>query len=102
VLCSQCRQPVGPAIGSNGRHRRELICLACVAKNRHAPFGVRLRALRLAAGLSAHELGARIGVNAGAVLYWELRDKRPSEALVRRLADALGVKVRMLSVGVPK
>jgi hypothetical protein len=61
-LCGRCGKAVGPSVGSVGKHRYELTCLACVAKDHHAPFGVRLRATRLAAGLTVAELAKRIGM----------------------------------------
>jgi transcriptional regulator with XRE-family HTH domain len=100
-LCGRCRNPVGPAVGSIGRfkHEEELTCVACVAKDRRAPFRVRLRAARLAAGLTVAELAKRIGMEMSTLLYWELQGKRPRESLVRRLADALGLDPRLLLDG---
>jgi transcriptional regulator with XRE-family HTH domain len=89
--CGRCGKAVGPSVGSVGKHRYELTCIACVNKVRDASFGVRLRAMRLAAGLTVAELANRIGMEMSALLYWELRGERPRETLVRRLADALGV-----------
>jgi transcriptional regulator with XRE-family HTH domain len=88
-------------VGSIGRfkHEDELTCIACVAKDHHAPFRVRLRATRLAAGFTVAELAKRIGMETSTLLYWELQGKRPKAALVRRLADALGVEARTLLDG---
>jgi DNA-binding XRE family transcriptional regulator len=101
ILCGRCRNPVGPAVGSIGRfkHEDELTCIACVAKDLHAPFRVRLRAARLAAGLTVAELAKRIGTEMSTLLYWELKGKHPKSELVRMLADALGVEARTLLDG---
>jgi DNA-binding transcriptional regulator YiaG len=98
-LCGRCGKAVGPSVGSVGKHRYELTCLACVSKDRDVPFGVRLRATRLAAGLTVAELAKRIGMEMSTLLYWELQGKRPKTALVRRLSDALGVEARTLLDG---
>jgi DNA-binding XRE family transcriptional regulator len=101
VLCSSCRKPVGPGIGraSLNRYARNLTCISCVANDRQAPFGVRLRAARLAASLTAAELADRIGIQETKLLYWETKAKHPKESLVRRLAVGLGVEARTLLDG---
>jgi transcriptional regulator with XRE-family HTH domain len=98
-LCGRCGKAVGPSVGSVGKHRYELACLVCVSKRLDAPFGMRLRATRLAAGLTVAELAKRIGMEMSTLLYWELQGKRPNTALVRRLSDALGVAARTLLDG---
>ncbi|MDX1546783.1 MAG: excinuclease ABC subunit UvrB, partial [Rhodothermales bacterium] len=51
--------------------------------------GAELRQLRRAAGLSAKTLGARAGVSRSAVQCYELEQRRPTRAVLRRLLDAL-------------
>jgi transcriptional regulator with XRE-family HTH domain len=68
------------------------LCLACLEDWPEAPFGQRLRAYWLAAGLSQEGLGRRLGVDVASVSRWEKGVSRPRTPL-RRLADALGVEV---------
>jgi transcriptional regulator with XRE-family HTH domain len=96
-LCGRCGRAVGPSVGSVGKHKHELTCLACVSKDRDVSFGKRLRATRLAAGLTVAELAKRIGMEMSTLLYWELQGKRPKASLVGRLAAALGVDPSVLS-----
>src|ERR687898_475037 len=59
---------------------------------RNIPFGVRLRRLREAAGLTQEELAAKAGLTAKAVSALERGERRrPYPHTVRSLADALGL-----------
>jgi transcriptional regulator with XRE-family HTH domain len=91
-------------VGSIGRytHEDELTCVACVAKDRTAQFGTRMRALRLAAGLSVRELAAEIGMKAATLRYWEFAGKFPRADLVQRVGHVLGVDPRVLLNGESK
>jgi Helix-turn-helix domain len=42
---------------------RKVLCLACLEQRPATPFGQRLKAFRLAAGMTLHELTERSGVN---------------------------------------
>jgi transcriptional regulator with XRE-family HTH domain len=55
-------------------------------------FGDRLRAYRLAAGLSQRGLGHKAGVSGCSVSDWERGAARPRPRSLRRLARALGVE----------
>jgi DNA-binding XRE family transcriptional regulator len=84
--CPGCGRPL-KALGLPGE---EGLCLRCVGHA--AAVGERLRAYRLAAGLSQRALGREAGVSGGAVSEWERGAKRPRPACLRRLAGALGVE----------
>ena len=56
-----------------------------------------LRAARVGAGLTQHELAHRIGVGGGErISRWELGTSSPRPQLLHRLADAVGVDVGAL------
>ena len=71
-------------------HNRRPLCLGCLAKHPDAPFGVRLKACRLAAGLTAEQLAARSGVPAHAIRSVERGACWPRWGRVARLIRALG------------
>jgi transcriptional regulator with XRE-family HTH domain len=75
------------------------LCRDCLAKWPDAPFGERLRAFRLAAGLTVRELAGRVGV-ADSVLHGCECDggQRLAWSLLLRLARVLGTG--LLSLGV--
>jgi len=54
-----------------------------------AGFPARIKAARIAAGLTRRELAARIGVHPGTVAEWERGDARPARASQDRLCAAL-------------
>jgi transcriptional regulator with XRE-family HTH domain len=70
-----------------------------VDRNPGATFGQRLKAFRLAAGLTKAELGKRARVFATAVGSYEAGRQYPRDARRERLAKALGVTVERLGVG---
>lgn len=61
-----------------------------------AGFGVRLRELREAAGLSQTALAAEVGVSARMMAYYEGPKSHPPSDLLPALARALGVSVETL------
>ncbi len=54
-------------------------------------FAARLKALRLAGGLSTHELARRSGVLQANISRYETSARKPSWDAVQKLAAALGV-----------
>ena len=56
-----------------------------------ATFPLRLRATRVAAGLTRRQLAARLGVHPGTVAEWERGDVQPLESSVERLRALLGL-----------
>lgn len=60
-------------------------------------FGLRLRELREAAGLSRSDLAAQAGISADAVVKWELGHREPTLKNAGKLAAALGTTCDSLS-----
>lgn len=56
----------------------------------------RLKAARIAKGVTQTELAARIGVTAQAVSSFEKGTKEPKMEMVKRIAEALGISVAEL------
>jgi transcriptional regulator with XRE-family HTH domain len=81
--CASCAAPL-PEGSRGGR------CPACVAADPAAPFPERLRAYRLAAGLTQRELAARGGVSTSAVSLYERGRGRPGPGSLAALARVLG------------
>jgi transcriptional regulator with XRE-family HTH domain len=66
------------------------LCLACLRQRPHTPFGLRLQAVRLAAGLTLAELSRRSGVSAPSLRTYERGQTFPSASPLRRLLRTLG------------
>jgi transcriptional regulator with XRE-family HTH domain len=81
--CQSCAAPA-PRLRRAGR------CPACVAADPAAPFADRLWALRLAAGLTQEELGARAGLSHATVSDCERGRRRPRPGLLAALSGVLG------------
>jgi DNA-binding XRE family transcriptional regulator len=92
--CSRCHTPLGPA--SAGRDSAPALCLACLGKRPRAPLGQRLRAYRLAAGLTRAALSREANVRPETIAALEQGEQRPYRRTLRRLAKALGVGVPQL------
>jgi transcriptional regulator with XRE-family HTH domain len=89
VACSAC----GAMIVSPGALRRDAsdaLCLACLRERPAVSFALRLKALRLAAGLSRTELAARSGVAAGSLRAYEDGQRKPHQRSATRVARVLG------------
>jgi DNA-binding XRE family transcriptional regulator len=69
---------------------RAPVCLPCLANRPEAPFSERLKAHRLAAGLTQAELAERAGVPVGTIGPYEWREVTPGADIVARLARVLG------------
>jgi transcriptional regulator with XRE-family HTH domain len=63
-------------------------------------FGQHLRALREAAGLSRADLARKAAVPASTLRHWEGSRGMPGLPALRRLADALEVRVERFAEGV--
>lgn len=66
------------------------------ANPHHSEVGARLKALRLAQGLSVNELATRAGVSAGMVSQVERNKSNPSVRILERLRQALSVPLSSL------
>ena len=89
VACTGC----GDMILSPGALRRDAataLCLTCLHARRDVPFAQRLKALRLAAGLSRSELAARADVAPGSLRAYEDGARMPQHRSAMRLAAVVG------------
>jgi transcriptional regulator with XRE-family HTH domain len=82
-MCPSC----GKALPADARGGR---CPACVAADPGVPFPERLRAFRLAAGLTQAQLGARAQLCVASVCNYECGRGRPRPRLLAALARVLG------------
>jgi transcriptional regulator with XRE-family HTH domain len=89
VACTGCRKMILSA-GALRRDAAAALCLRCLAGSPEAPFGQRLKALRLAAGLSPTELAQRSGLAPGSLRAYEDGARKPQQRSVLRLAGVLG------------
>jgi DNA-binding XRE family transcriptional regulator len=87
VRCQGCGAEV--ARGRPGFRRQAVLCPGCLGP-RGATFGQRLRACRLAAGLSQGELAGRSGIARTAVQNYEQGRWSPRPAPLARLVRVLG------------
>ncbi len=72
-------------------HARLVTILRIPEPPEDAPFGERMRARRLALGLTQKEAAAQIGVSQSTVSEWELGQSRPRREEPRRIRKALGI-----------
>lgn len=69
--------------------------------DKHAPvpvedFGVRLKQLRKAKGMTQGQMAAQLGVSMPAICAWETGKARPRDARMKALANALGIPMSEL------
>ncbi len=89
VPCTGC----GAMIVSPGALRRDAaaaLCLGCLRRRPAVSFAHRLKALRLAAGLSRTELATRSGLAPGSLRAYEDGRRVPQQRSAARLARVLG------------
>ena len=58
--------------------------------------GERIRKIRIAAGLSLSELGSKVGLNADRMQKYENGQRKPKQAMLKNIADALHVSIDAL------
>jgi DNA-binding XRE family transcriptional regulator len=97
VRCRECSAGIATGHHNIESNRRPL-CLACVERRPDSPFGVRLKACRLAAGLTVEQLAARSGVTAHAIHAAEGGCCWPRWERVARLIRALGPELMTLGL----
>lgn len=91
VKCKECGEVIARGRAAN-KAAQNAFCLACLAKHPKARFGERLRAYRVAAGLTRAELARRSAVNIETIHNYEAgAPGDPQWSKVRRLALVLGV-----------
>jgi transcriptional regulator with XRE-family HTH domain len=96
--CVGCGAPVISA-GAIPSDAGAVLCLPCLALRPEAPFAQRLKACRLAAGLSKKGLADRAGVTRAAVQKYEDGLSEPRFAQLVRLTRALGPKLSLVLLG---
>ena len=89
VPCSVCAKPI-LSPGALPRDRAAALCLDCLHQRPLTPFGQRLKALRLSAGLSPSELAKRAGLAPGSLRSYEEDERLPRRSTVGRLVRVLG------------
>jgi transcriptional regulator with XRE-family HTH domain len=92
VKCKECGGVIARGRAAN-KTAQNTFCLACLAKHPKATFAERLRAHRVAAGLTRVELARRTGLMRGRVHAFET--SRTGEALLRQVCRL----IRVLGVG---
>ena len=90
LACAACGDELGPA--RSQRDYAPSLCLPCLARRPRVTFGKRLRAHRIARGLSRDALAARSEVSASSISRMELGAQRQWRVTLRKLATALGVE----------
>jgi hypothetical protein len=98
VACCRCGADIVSA-GLLSRDAGTTACLACVLRDPAATFGQRLKAYRLAAGLTIRELERAVPTATGSVSNYERDRSRPKPPARVRLALALGVSLEKLEGG---
>src|SRR5262249_32854472 len=74
-------------------------CLACLATHPEAPFGERVKAFRLARGMTPRQLGEAVGMSAQNVSVYE-RGRGPLKwVTLVKFARALGAELLTLGLG---
>jgi transcriptional regulator with XRE-family HTH domain len=89
VHCPRCGSVAGrlPAVS---RPRALALCSDCLAHAPDAPFGERLRACRVAAGLSRNALAREAGIPAPALAAYEAAGAAPAGRCLTKLLAAVG------------
>jgi DNA-binding XRE family transcriptional regulator len=89
VRCRLCSTEIN-VNGALPRDAATALCLPCLARRPQAPFSQRLRAFRLAAGLTRNELARASGVAAGSISDYEEGRREPKWRQMAKLIRALG------------
>jgi transcriptional regulator with XRE-family HTH domain len=79
---------------------QHVLCLRCVKQHPDTPFGTRLKAFRLAAGLTQEQLAERTRIACGTIASLERRqDKSPTWPHLLALVKVLGPGLVCLGLG---
>jgi transcriptional regulator with XRE-family HTH domain len=89
VACAGCHASI-PSAGALPSDAGQALCLTCLRRRPNAPFGLRLKAFRLAAGLMKAELADRVGVSSMAIHHYESGAREPRWSQLAPLVRALG------------
>jgi DNA-binding transcriptional regulator YiaG len=97
VRCCECETVIATGHHTIEYNRRAL-CLACLEKRPDVPFSRRLKACRLARGLTADKLASLAGIPVHAVRAWEQGACWPRWERLARLVRVLGAELVTLGV----
>jgi transcriptional regulator with XRE-family HTH domain len=89
LACVTCGREIYSA-GALRVDSGKIHCLPCLQQRRDLPFGPRLQAHRLAAGLTRADLGRLTGIDSSHIAYLENRCLKPRLRTLARLVQALG------------
>jgi transcriptional regulator with XRE-family HTH domain len=89
VPCAECGAQVAPEGGAGGT-RGTTLCPECLTGHPEAGFALRLRALRIAAGLTLTGLAERAGVSIVAIHAYEHGRRQPKPRSRAKLVRVLG------------
>jgi DNA-binding XRE family transcriptional regulator len=89
VACAGCAAPIASA-GALPSDDGHALCLGCLAARPDVPFGVRLKAFRLAAGWTKAQLAERANVTAMTIHHYETGAREPRWRQLAPLVCALG------------
>jgi transcriptional regulator with XRE-family HTH domain len=89
VPCAACSAPIVSA-GALASDQGRALCLACLESRPGAGLGVRLKACRLAAGLTKAALARRVGVRATTIHQYEAGARKTRWRHLARLVAVLG------------
>jgi transcriptional regulator with XRE-family HTH domain len=98
VPCAGCGAPITSA-GAIPSDAGRALCLPCLASRPEAPLGVRLKAFRLAAGLTKVDLARRLGLTPAAVHQYEMGRREPRWQNLVPLIRVLGPGLLTLGLG---
>jgi transcriptional regulator with XRE-family HTH domain len=100
VCCTACGRDITSA-GALASDAAAALCLSCLATHPAAPFARRLKACRLAAGLTKAQLAARAGLGYEVVRNYERGVRQPRWPQLVPLIRALGAKLVTLGLTGP-
>jgi DNA-binding XRE family transcriptional regulator len=89
VPCRECGAQLLPKSATAGTWGAAL-CLRCLTKHPEAGFPQRLRALRLASGLTLADLAQRSGLNRSTIVGYEYGRHHPAPRVLAKLVRVLG------------
>jgi DNA-binding XRE family transcriptional regulator len=89
VRCRECGAQLLPK-GATGGTLGAALCLGCLAEHPGAGFPQRLRALRLAGGLTLGDLAQRSGLTSATIMLYEHGKRNPKPRSLAQLVRVLG------------
>jgi transcriptional regulator with XRE-family HTH domain len=89
VPCAACAVAIASA-GALASDAGQALCLRCLASRPDAPLGTRLKAFRLAAGLTKAELAKQVGLTGMAIHLYEANTREPRWRQLMPLLRVLG------------